>query len=895
MGDSRLLPDESGKDKTNGTNPFQVNLVDVAQVERTGDKDKGAQPWRRTWGEVAPAAQDLPPVNPKMDQNPNLNGGNGVPPWRAQPGVAPIVPGAPGDKPQDKPNPGGGNPNPGGGDVPDWKDHIRDNKPVDEPGFVDPNRGGPGGPGSPLTQEQLDIINKTKKPQSSVLGYIWTGGITGAAVKSGTYGMDAWLMSTTPEQRNGLLRAWEKISPAQKIVQERTDLFADAQKTFGIKNAAHAGIETELSLLKPITDHIRVTANAEIGILEPIAKQNAILSQQKSFLQSLGTVQDPAAIRRVIGARGANGVLFETGSVAATTLEQQALHLEARLARTAAVAAPDLTGAMAEVDAGMRAIAQQRTWLGVNHAKLDFLQKGLAGDPTTVKSFIGTADEVAAGTKLFVQGSDDAVKLMAYAEKQKLHALATAELDAARAGMSSAESRLLAAQKAGAAEAHGGLLGTSMKGLAKGMLISGATLATGYAFDTYLMGNKNHMDGGGRFIMDGFVTPAILVSNMPMRYKLPMAALTFGGARAVDWWTGYGSGVSTNMWLRPNVVDHVGVTASILAPIPTKYKPFAVLGTLALGRGYNYIARQTGLDGYNNSADVLDTELSDLRNIDTTSQSVSSFDNSVAKAKQLGLSNPAVLEMRLVESMGRTNQHPVDQDRQTAALAYGLGLARLEKGSRLDVTDYTATAYHLTDKKYDFGCTAAEQLNSAVTSLERAAKWVKGHKGQTVNGRVMDDSYVQQLDELKGKVVTDLNKIYGEQNMGEVYETAKGLIQTNLQSVMRFIKDGGEKLQSLGAELSPTDVRYAAKLSRDLCIANLAYAEKCADSNNGVDARAFLLSAEEHIKNSEALEKSPNLIKMKEIIDRVRKKIPGATQRQFSNPVNNPWQLKPGK
>jgi hypothetical protein len=363
----------------------------------------------------------------------------------------------------------------------------------------------------------------------------------------------------------------------------------------------------------------------------------------------------------------------------------------------------------------------------------------------------------------------------------------------------------------------------------------------------------------------------------------------------LDSYTGYSAGVSTNLWLRPNFVDHVFVTASILAPIANKHKPLAVLGTLALGRGYNYITRQTGLDGYNDSADVLDNELSELRNIDTTSQSVRSFGNFVARAKQLGLSNPAVLEMRLVESMGRTNQHPLDQDRQTAALAYGLGLARLEKGSRLDVTDYSPTAYLLSDRKYDFGCTAAEQLNSAVNSLERAAKWVKGHKGQTVNGRVMDDSYVQQHEELKGKVVSDLNKIYGEQNMGEVYSTAQTMIRTNLQPVMRFIKEGGEKLQSLGAELSPTDVRYAAKLSRDLCIANLAYAEKCADSNNGVDARAFLRSAEEHIKNSEALEKSVNLIKMKEIIDRVRKKIPGATQRQFANPVNNPWQLKPGK
>ncbi|MBY0549370.1 MAG: hypothetical protein K2W95_18990 [Candidatus Obscuribacterales bacterium] len=912
----KVDPNKNGGD---GQAPWRRNWGEVApgaaqmqpvnpKVEGQPDPNRnggnGQAPWRRGWGEVAPGAGQLQPVNPNDGKDPNQNGGNGVPPWRATPGVAPVVPG-PGDRPVVTP------PTPGTPGVPDWKDYADKNKPAPVGKWDDPNKGsgvgkpgdGPsgGGPqGKPLTQEQLDILMDSKRPKTNVLGYLYTGGLTGAAMNASMYGLDTRLLAVPEAERSGMMKMWEKISPTAKKMAHHTEAARLATTAFSSANQAHGIAQLELDAVANVPRTMFQAAEARAVLLQPVATDLALVTAQKNYLQNHAAITSADDVIKTIGPAaevGKNGVLFEKGSTAAIQLEQYAATLRAKAMGAVGVAPADFTAPLAEVEAKLAGMSSQVAELGTVQQRLVFFRSGLAGNKAAVDAVLGTSVEVAAGQKLFERGSAEAAELINYATKAEAHAAVTKTLDAARGAMGAKETALKAAMERGVGEYHGSLAGTTLKGFAKGVGISAATMAAGYGTDYamgQMLGYKPQADGMGRFLIDGVAIPSILLSGMQPRTKVWMGGLLFAGARATDYFSGSMASTEASMLLRPNTVDAIGVTGFALAPIPGKYKAMGIAGTLALGRGYNMFARATGLDGFNNSGEVLDADLTKVRDLDSTTQTIGSFDRSVQKAKELGVENPGVLEYRLTQAMDRTNLHPVDKERQVAALAMGLGLARLQKGSRLTVADYTPSAYFLTGTKADFTCTAAEQLNSAVTSLETARKYAIAHPGEVVNGQKLDDAYVRQLDELKGKVVTELNAVYGEQDIEGMYSAVRELSRTKVQQLLTFIVEGNQKLGALGAELSPSDVRYGAKMARDLALANLAYAESCVQGGNGEDARGFYNAAVDHIKNAKGFEPdSKNNPKIERLIDSVRARIPGAVAAQWGNNINNPFQIRP--
>ncbi len=828
------------------------------------DPGKEKQPWRRQWNEVAPPARDLPQESP--DKKPKLNDSPGL----TKPAPSPIVPGAENTKaPWKKIDPSSNE------QIPNWKEWVKKNPPVTEPGT-------PRVP--PVNESQRQIIEASNLPKQSVAGFLYGGGITGGVMRGGIHWLDQELMSLREGERTGLLKVWERFSPAQASLKRSTDAVTTASRIFADREIALSLTQTEWTLVKSVPDVILKSANEQLMVLQNINDIHKLLTTQKNFLQNVGSLAQPEDAMKVIGRRDLPGALFEEGSELARNLQTYAT-------TKGAPGQSALSSAMAEVEAKLSDATVKMAEAGTLHRRLEFLNAGRLGSPKLVAEALGTAAEVTAGKKLFVARTPGAAEMLEYAAKCSANADATILLDTARQQVTQKQEALLLAQTKAL---NGSVAGAALKGASKGLLVASATLGAGYLVDRWLgekLGYQTSFDGAGRYVVDGLVIPSLLLSSN--RYRFPLAVAAFAGARLIDWRSGSGASVESSILLRPNLIDSVGITGSVLAPLSGKWKAGLVVGTIALGRAYNLFARQTGLDGYNSSGEVLQHNLNELGNIDTTTQSTATFGRFAQKAKELGLSNPALLELRLTEAADRTNQHPLEYERNCAALSYGLGLARLEQGSRIDITDYKPSAYFLTGMKYDFGCAAAEQLNSAVTSLEKASRWATAHKSESLNGRVVDDSYVQQLEELRGKVVADLNAIYGDQNVGGVYQAVKGLCDTQAQSILQFIIRGNEYLQSLGENLNPMDVRYAAKMGRDLCIANMAYAEKCASSNNGEDARGFFRAAEQHLRNAESLEKNPNLNKLKEIADTVRKRIPSAISNQWNNSRNNPWQLKP--
>lgn len=164
-------------------------------------------------------------------------------------------------------------------------------------------------------------------------------------------------------------------------------------------------------------------------------------------------------------------------------------------------------------------------------------------------------------------------------------------------------------------------------------------------------GYQPSTDGYGRFIADGVLVPGILLSNYHPRVKIGMAAGVFGLARVSDYCAGTMASTEMSMLLRPNTWDAVGVTGFALSPFSGKSKAIGIAVTLGLGRGYNLIARARGWDGFKDSAESLDSDLAKVRDLDSTTQTRGSFDRSVEKAKQLGLSNPGVLKYRKLEGL----------------------------------------------------------------------------------------------------------------------------------------------------------------------------------------------------------------------------------------------------
>ena len=78
------------------------------------------------------------------------------------------------------------------------------------------------------------------------------------------------------------------------------------------------------------------------------------------------------------------------------------------------------------------------------------------------------------------------------------------------------------------------LLAKSVSGAAKGFGIAGAGLATGYLLDQ-MIGTNNKTYGALKLGVDGVVVPGILMSSLPIQYKIVGAALAFGGTRVADY------------------------------------------------------------------------------------------------------------------------------------------------------------------------------------------------------------------------------------------------------------------------------------------------------------------------------------------------------------------------
>ncbi len=143
--------------------------------------------------------------------------------------------------------------------------------------------------------------------------------------------------------------------------------------------------------------------------------------------------------------------------------------------------------------------------------------------------YIGTAQELASGQKLFIEGGREASMLHSLEASRGAHLQSRMSLAELEASYARAADKVVQAENrlSNATYAYEGF-----KGFAKGVLVTGGVVGAGYAVDKSL-GNQTVLDSFPRMMLDAVVTPSVLMSELPWSAKIPLAAVSFGASRAI--------------------------------------------------------------------------------------------------------------------------------------------------------------------------------------------------------------------------------------------------------------------------------------------------------------------------------------------------------------------------
>lgn len=865
---------------------------DRKTVERTG------------WGDnLSPLTQNFPKNDVNDGQDPNANGGNGRKPWRAGGnGVAPAAQNMGGEQQQrdrnpfgqrpapgtdasppdaqsaqptpwkaeypsstykgpDASNPAPWNPNPGRAAYPDstyrgpadaappqpapqgqmdWKQFA-------EKQMQQPQQGpfaGKDAPGVPSnagfykpTDEQRQFVENSLQPKTSMIGYLGTGAITGGLIGGAEWALDRHLLKTMGQPQTGFMGWWQQHSPVLK---------------------EQAAYQTRLTS----AEELHATRIAEQAIAEDALTASA--GRLKTMVSGIDTrVAAEEALKTINLAR--------TGTI---------LDAEARKA---------LMTQINDLPMAQRLLLKQQEFVGA---------AANITNPTKVAAVIGTETEVASGTKLFVAGTEEAKHLADFAKFSQANTKAVSAVSAAEGELQRSQAMLQESVEGG----PGSLVGRSFKGAAKGLGIAGLSLAGGYMLDTGLSKVFGYRapttDGMGRFAVDGVAVPAILLSDLPARYKFGLAGAAFVSARASDYFAGTTASVQMSSLLRPNIADGVLITGAAMAPVDGRTKALLVAGAYGIGRLYNGIARLTGLDG-DRGTELRDTAVNAFTH-DQMAKSESSFDNAIDKAKVLGRENEVALEMQLNDWFAKQQTtSPHDYMRGVAVRAGALGEFRLEEGSRFDLTSHAdKKARILKGFNYDFGGEATTFLRMSAGNLVNLQNFVIQNKGRDIDGQNMNDAYLNQLKSEQNKIEQELNKIYGPHDIKGVFNELRNQARVNsgdMQQALVRMKNTFDVMQT-------NDVRFRAKSARDLTVGYLAEASYMAKNGNGEEARTMYLAAVQYLQESQRLDPSAADNKALDDLQREvaqgapglqqQQSIPSAIDSQYKSNFNNPFQLK---
>lgn len=277
---------------------------------------------------------------------------------------------------------------------------------------------------------------------------------------------------------------------------------------------------------------------------------------------------------------------------------------------------------------------------------------------------------------------------------------------------------------------------------------------------------------------------------------------------------------------------------------------------------------------------------------DLANPSQFNFERTVGLMKQLGQASETALELEMRDWLGKQkSMSPLTFMRGAAEISEGLGEFRLGAGSRIDKTSHQDTKPRiLQGVNYDFGGEANLFLRMAAGNLVNAQQYVAGHKGQVIDGQVMNDAYIQQLRNLQTDSERNLNTIYGAHDVNKVFSTIRS--QVNANATMGDWQQGLVHLQHDLDGSRSTDSRFIAKSARDVAIGYLAEADYMASQDNGEDAKIMYQSATKYLSLSMQRDSNaPDNVAIQRIAQGMAQKINGAIDNQWKDPFGNPFNI----
>jgi len=831
------------------TMPQVSNTMDGANPNANGGN--GQKAWRAGFGgsNVAPDARNLPAVdNTTGGQDPNTNSSRN--PWRNSAAPAPGAidassPDAPArvqpsfqtaypDAPANGSTPWGGNqgraaypdssfkpqatplaPDSSAGNH-DWLNYLQSHQLTPEQQQAPPTgpsrtQDGPApgvtsAPGlNPISDVVRTDIDNSLHLRTGVSGYLATGGLTGAAIKSAEWFGNTKLLGSAGQTHTGLLGWWQSHSPMLQQQAGYNKAVIEAKAVETTKDA--------------IFKRAELKAADSLGNVE--AMQKVALENVTKFAPESATADEVAHVL----ANKQNAFLADTAKVI---------------------------------------------------------------NPEELGKVLGTQEEVTAGTKLFVHNTPEAKSLLVNAGLFQEKTEAKSALDAAATVRTSTERTLNQAVENGA----GSLPGQAVRGFAKGVLISGATLAAGYGLDylgSKMFGYDQPKLDYARAGVDGIAVPLILLSNMPARYKFGLAATTFIGNHVSEMLGASPQSAQYSTLFRPNWVDSVGVTAAAMLPVDGKTKALAVGGAWLAARAYGEFAHITGIEGQD--PEELRQNFESSFNHDQLTNTESSFDKTVAFGVTLGKENEVALEAEMRDWIAKQSTlPPLTNMRGTAVLAETLGKFRLEEGSRLDLASHQDTKERiLKGENYDFAGEATNSLRMAAGSAVAAENFAISNKGQTIGTQVMDDNYIQQMKNEQTKIEAQLNLVYGKHDVPKVFAELTNQSRVHSDDMEQQLT----KLQDFYSVLHSNDSRFVAKTARDLSLGYLAEAKYVSEKGNGSDAVKFYQIAMGYLRDSERLDSNnPDNPQIEQVQSSLPAGISNAVSDQYKSTINNPFQLK---
>ena len=431
----------------------------------------------------------------------------------------------------------------------------------------------------------LDVFYETMVlPATLAAGY--------TAVNAASDSLTRNTLQTLPAERQGLTKWWQANSSSAQ-----QELFAAQEKGLAryVTNASTAramavsAYENQLMVAKEIIPHTadleaRVSAlekaspatlkaeangltNMTWGTKErSLAEATKFLKSPNLMLHSPHTIDVVSAYRDALRAPNFYGESFRL--TLDTAAKEMHLRADSILAR--------------EFD-----LERLRT----QHQTLSEL--GSAGSRLEAKAVlrqIGTAREVYMGEKLFVYGSklgDLVTKAAGALEQRQMTMGERAVNEGALLSEVEKSSKVLGSQAEHAASRATGRLMTAL-GIA-----AFSTCVGGYT--DYLLSQQLKVEmsdtrdrNAARLAIDGCLVPAFLLSDVPLRYRIPLAATAFGVGRVANLLASNIS-LSPKMTelLRPNQADTFLIGGAVMAPLGARYKAMSIAGALATGRIVN--------------------------------------------------------------------------------------------------------------------------------------------------------------------------------------------------------------------------------------------------------------------------------------------------------------------